>query len=354
MTTGDFDGDGDNEVITAVFSWDYPYYTRVYSSNEGNNFKQTLIKEYTSTSPNGRTKITALASGDFKGNGRDELVIATYNDDYNDLYIYLADIATGENPTSSSNRVMSSTNSSMYVSHFAAGDFDGDFLDELATAFRNNSGSYSHLTVSRPKPGGGAGNPGWGPNKVWQSSTNYERVTGLAAGDFYNERKDYLITALWNSSSNTSEIYESSPSFNTSSGGSGDPTQGTSIYSGSYWHVSAMTTGSFRESLPSGASKSVNRDNIKNELPQEFSLDQNYPNPFNPTTQISYSLNQRNSVSLKVFDIQGRLIRTLVNETKSPGKYSVTFNASDLSSGIYFYRLESNGQIITKKLTLIK
>ncbi|GAB5407681.1 MAG: hypothetical protein BalsKO_00460 [Balneolaceae bacterium] len=91
------------------------------------------------------------------------------------------------------------------------------------------------------------------------------------------------------------------------------------------------------------------------ETPGEFSLSQNYPNPFNPTTNIEFSLSKSSPVTLKVFDITGREVRALIsNRTYTTGKHSVQFNASELSSGIYIYRLEVAGEIFTKKLTLIK
>jgi hypothetical protein len=83
-------------------------------------------------------------------------------------------------------------------------------------------------------------------------------------------------------------------------------------------------------------------------------LSQNYPNPFNPTTTISFSLPVRAFVSLKIFNLVGREVAGLVNETKSPGAYSVQWNAAGCASGMYFYRLNSGSFTDTKKLLLIK
>ncbi|MDZ7766259.1 MAG: T9SS type A sorting domain-containing protein [Melioribacteraceae bacterium] len=77
----------------------------------------------------------------------------------------------------------------------------------------------------------------------------------------------------------------------------------------------------------------------KEEIVNKFSLSQNYPNPFNPTTSIKYQVSSSEKVILKVYDILGREIKTLVNEVKSPGSYEVQFDASQLASGVYFYRL---------------
>lgn len=83
-------------------------------------------------------------------------------------------------------------------------------------------------------------------------------------------------------------------------------------------------------------------------------LMQNHPNPFNPNTTISYTLKEAGKVLLKVYDALGREVTTLVNEDKVPGNYSVQFNASSLSSGIYFYRLHTSNLVETKKLLLMK
>ncbi len=95
--------------------------------------------------------------------------------------------------------------------------------------------------------------------------------------------------------------------------------------------------------------------------PEEFQLEQNYPNPFNPTTTIKYSIpgvistEERNlNVLLKVYDVLGNEITTLVNEEKPSGNYSVEFNAANLPSGIYFYTLESGTFVQTKKMLFLK
>jgi hypothetical protein len=90
-------------------------------------------------------------------------------------------------------------------------------------------------------------------------------------------------------------------------------------------------------------------------LPEEFVLLQNYPNPFNSSIVISFSLPSKSSVLLKVFDIMGREVATLVNEELAAGNYYHQWNASNISSGVYFYRLTTNtGYIQTKKQLLLK
>jgi hypothetical protein len=88
--------------------------------------------------------------------------------------------------------------------------------------------------------------------------------------------------------------------------------------------------------------------------PNEFVLDQNYPNPFNPSTIISFSVPQSSFVTLKVYDVLGNEVSTLVNETKEAGKYSVSFDAAGLSNGVYFYSINSDNFTSTKKMILMK
>lgn len=97
------------------------------------------------------------------------------------------------------------------------------------------------------------------------------------------------------------------------------------------------------------SAKILSTGSVKN-----FFLDQNYPNPFNPTTTISFSIPSETFVSLIIFDVLGKIVSTLLFEELAEGKYSKTFTAEDLSSGVYFYRLQTNAYSETKKLTLLK
>jgi hypothetical protein len=94
-------------------------------------------------------------------------------------------------------------------------------------------------------------------------------------------------------------------------------------------------------------------ENISNK-PIDFILDQNYPNPFNPNTTISYQLPTQSHVTLKVFDLLGREVETLVNRVEEPGYKTVNYNANGLPSGLYYYRLQSGNYIETKKILLLR
>lgn len=90
------------------------------------------------------------------------------------------------------------------------------------------------------------------------------------------------------------------------------------------------------------------------QLPLAYDLSQNYPNPFNPSTQIKYAISKAGNVSLKIYDMLGRVVSDLVNQEQQPGNYSVSFDASKLASGVYFYRIESGSFVSVKKMMLIK
>jgi hypothetical protein len=90
------------------------------------------------------------------------------------------------------------------------------------------------------------------------------------------------------------------------------------------------------------------------EVPTEYRLYQKYPNPFNPTTTIKYSVKEAGMVTLTVYDILGKEVTSLVNEIKSQGEYSVVFEGTKLSSGIYFYTMRAGGYVATNKFLLLK
>ncbi|MGA7161207.1 MAG: T9SS type A sorting domain-containing protein [Bacteroidota bacterium] len=90
------------------------------------------------------------------------------------------------------------------------------------------------------------------------------------------------------------------------------------------------------------------------QLPGTFTLSQNYPNPFNPSTQIQFSIPQAGFVSLKVYDMLGREVATLVHQELTPSSYSITWNAANVASGMYLYKLDAGNYSVTKKMILMK
>ncbi len=89
-------------------------------------------------------------------------------------------------------------------------------------------------------------------------------------------------------------------------------------------------------------------------IPDEFTLSQNYPNPFNPSTKIKFNIPQQSRVELKVYNVLGKEVMTLINDVKSAGGYEVEFDASSLASGTYFYKIQAGQFIDVKRMILIK
>ncbi len=125
----------------------------------------------------------------------------------------------------------------------------------------------------------------------------------------------------------------------------------TLVISGSNIYVGTVAGGVWKRPL---SDNEVSVPQEKNEVPRQFVLSQNYPNPFNPSTTISFSLPSKSFVSLKVFDMLGREVTTIVSEEMSAGNYSRQLNATTMSSGVYFYRLQAGSFNETKKLVLLR
>jgi len=123
-----------------------------------------------------------------------------------------------------------------------------------------------------------------------------------------------------------------------------------------FWRIqatNAIGSGAFSETFRFMTALTVANES-ETGVPAQFALHQNYPNPFNPTTTISYELAQAAAVRLVVFDLFGRAVKTLVQATQSAGRYSVPFEAGDLASGTYFYRIEAGAFSQTRQLVLLK
>jgi len=124
-----------------------------------------------------------------------------------------------------------------------------------------------------------------------------------------------------------------------------------------YWRVAAMNasdTGDYSSSVSFVVGDTIDAVRKLEGIPAQFALSQNYPNPFNPSTVISYQLPSVSHVTLKVYDVLGREVAMLVDQKQGAGYYNVTFNAGNLPSGVYFYRLSADSKLITRKLVLVK
>jgi hypothetical protein len=125
-----------------------------------------------------------------------------------------------------------------------------------------------------------------------------------------------------------------------------------------YWQVQAVDNGFMGSMFSQEQQFDVTLSTVSNEneqvIPLTTELAQNYPNPFNPSTTINYTLKNAGPVNIRVYNVTGRLVQELVNDRKSAGEHVVSFDASNLASGIYIYRLQAEGKVLIRKMTLIK
>jgi len=191
---------------------------------------------------------------------------------------------------------------------------------------------------------------GWttvvGPISYAPPATGLQNIT-LATPYTWNGTGNLAVEICYqNTSWTSSSTVTSTAAAGMTWGQTQDPLDGCSLTAGST--VANRPNACFKINTLVGVNP------IGNTLPTVYSLSQNYPNPFNPVTKINFALPKQGFVTLKIFDVLGREVRTLVNEVKSAGQFSVDFNASEFASGVYFYRLESNGFSDIKRMMLIK
>jgi hypothetical protein len=98
----------------------------------------------------------------------------------------------------------------------------------------------------------------------------------------------------------------------------------------------------------------VSVEDQNGQLPETFNLLQNYPNPFNPGTQISFDLSKESLVKIKIFDMLGREVASVLDEVKPAGRHLINFDGSNLTSGVYIYRMDVGDQVFSRKMTLLK
>ena len=119
--------------------------------------------------------------------------------------------------------------------------------------------------------------------------------------------------------------------------------------------VSGRLSGSGSVQLKSAATTRLNLKVQSPESPKEFALGQNYPNPFNPTTVISFDVPTSSKVTLKVYNLLGQEVATLLNDVQlDAGEQSIQFDASKLTSGVYFYRIQAGGFVAVRKMVLVR
>jgi len=287
---GDFNGDGKDDIMCPTST---NYGAKVWFSN-GSNFSNQYQGTWLLISNNGQWYI-----GDFNGDGKDDIMCPTSTN-----YGAKVWFSNGSNFSNQYQGIWlsESNNGQWYI-----GDFNGDGKDDIMCPTSTNYGA-----------------------KVWFSNgSNFSNQYQGVWLDFANNGNWYI--------------------------GDFDGTDEDDIlgqlnqYGGSIVHLSYDYNGQMNKN-----SSNLETNNHFVEVPNSFELFQNYPNPFNPQTTISFSLRKNGYVRLDVFNSLGQKVITLINEIVTAGIHQRIFNASELSSGMYYYRIDTEGFSQTKKMILIK
>ena len=252
-------------------------------------------------------------------------------------------------------------------------------FDSLQTAFQNNQfnkamlfaadlGHYigdmhMPLHITRNYDGQFTGQSGIHRRFESTMINNYSTQI-IYSGDslvYINDVSDFVFNTLYNNYSYVDSVLNSDNLAKAFAGNTN-----SSAYYSKMWELSkGFTTQLFKNAsykltcliytawLNAGSPVSVEDEN-ELQVPVTFNLFQNYPNPFNPSTTIRFQVPNSSFVNLKVYDILGNEVATLVNEEKATGSYEVNFNAANLSSGVYLYKLQAGSFIETKKMLLLK
>ena len=234
-----------------------------------------------------------------------------------------------------------------------ASDLDGDGLPDVLSAsanddklawYKNQTGGITnHMVPDPPQQLGAQGLP----DRIkleWTNDTGY----GIRLFKIFRSTSPIDSSAAWIDQHTQLDSVDASQTTYMDS-----TCTSNTIY---YYRVVAISNANvesaFSNQVQTALGTSVN--DTKSTLPKKFALHQNYPNPFNPTTTIAYDLPKPEHVTLRVYNVLGRLVYSLVDRKQAAGRYTVQFNASSLASGLYFYRIHAGSFVVTKKLMLIK
>jgi photosystem II stability/assembly factor-like uncharacterized protein len=207
-------------------------------------------------------------------------------------------------------------------------------------------------------------NNGWalGKNGLILKTTNggnsWDYVTNTGITSTYNSETVFFLNSNTGWIGTKDTILQTSYALYTNNGGLNwtrqtPTTGGSSIYNIHFFD--ALNGGlTSNDRILHTTNGGVLIKNISTEIPAAYSLSQNYPNPFNPTTKIKFDVVSTGEVKIVVYDVMGREVQTLVNESLKPGTYELKFDGSQLTSGVYFYKLITDGFTETRKMLLIK
>ncbi|MEX2603330.1 MAG: T9SS type A sorting domain-containing protein [Gracilimonas sp.] len=333
---GDYDGDGDLDLLVTGADSSYQRMTIIYENDNGTF----------SDAEAGLTDVDDSGSdwGDYDDDGDLDLVIAGNESAFDPIAIVYQNNGDGTFTD------IEAELTGIEEASCNWGDYDGDGDPDLvlagvnesdektATIYRNDNGEFIDVEADL--------------NGVEQASSQWGDYDGDGDLDLVitgeNVDGDPSATIYQNDEGTFSALDEEIIGVERGSASWGD-------YNGDGYLDLVITGESQAFIYQNMGETSTSIETDKKATPTEFALKQNYPNPFNPTTTIQFSIPEVSEVTLEVFDLLGRNVVTLIDrETKSTGNYSLQFNARNLNSGMYIYRLQAGNTVITKKLTLIK
>ncbi|GAB5409594.1 MAG: G8 domain-containing protein [Balneolaceae bacterium] len=174
----------------------------------------------------------------------------------------------------------------------------------------------------------------YGSQNIYNALNSFDEVRNSTGSTYWQDRANHLVWV---------KIQGGTWAFWTDNPDEATPSMDELLYETSQLRI-----------IGSGTPTQVSNEEVETEHTLNFSLKQNYPNPFNPTTTIRFDVAITSPITLQVFDVTGRLVETLVEESKSPGSYSINWNASNKATGIYFLRMTSNSGVFSRKMILLK
>ena len=358
MLSGDFDADGKDEVCiieNATLGFDIDLIningsscSKILSSTSMQNLNCTLYFS---------------ASGDFDADGKDDIVLFyTINStnyvkvfSLNSSYVFVEKTTFANTTTLNYNA----------IEYLDAGDMNNDGYSDFALLYdQGNLHDFQRVLVfisdGEEFPLLSSTNilvdANW--HVVPSATFNFDNVTSMVVEDFTGDANDDVLVTYNQTSSLQKFIVYKNNSTGTGfvDGTTFDPkTKYWDYFSSSTYDLSDqyfMIAGRFMFNPGQGLYKKVEEREIDEVF--SFNLQQNYPNPFNPSTTITYEIPKASTVRLNIYNTSGQLVKTLINENHIPGHYSVAWDASNLPSGLYIYKLEAGDYIDVKKCMLIK
>lgn len=370
MAVADIDGDGEQELMInnngAAGMYDRCYILSVDGTFESTFYSQVTEGMWAKDTDEFGGSVVGATYGDTDGDGNMEAIFSVW--DYGSLYIVEA---TGPDTYEPQNYLsLDYTGDGVFLDGVAVTDIDGDGKDEVYApiyggselAVLNSGDDIAAATV--------ADNVGyvrrtalgnWGGTAA--ADYDDDGIPELYGAQYDNYVYQYIFdgTDVMNPDAYTINAVETNPfstpygSFAVEAPGDLDGDGKGEVYVGHLSLVDGQNWLTVQES--SGGTFVQEEWNIV--TPNDYKLAQNYPNPFNPTTQIQFKLPLKKEVTLTVYDLMGRKVKTLINKTMVPGQYDVEWNGTNdvghqVASGVYIYRLKAGNVVKSKKMTLIR